>query len=181
MGKASVGRNLQPLGGCHDNGMHRNGFVVYGFNMVVCGVFAAAFVLMLNIWSGDRFMPEYLTFTRVDENTAILQWSPPLTWKGENDDSVTHYILSRSSGDDQYEFIANVSVTSEPLSYIDRSLLPGISYFYSVRAVNRHGVGPPTSVLYLENPAESGILCNSAICMPEKLIVGYSQEYQQSK
>jgi parallel beta-helix repeat protein len=85
-------------------------------------------------------VPENLSWTP-DDSTIALEWDPP-TFDGNA--GITHYIIYRGNDTDHMEMLAAVENVT---SFRDTNLTNGMTYHYSVSAVNLVGEGPATGII----------------------------------
>jgi hypothetical protein len=93
-----------------------------------------------------------------------LAWNPPLTTGGA---PVTSYRIYRSTAPSSQSTTAYASSTS--LSWTDPHTVPGITYYYLVRAVNSAGVSAPSNEGWakaLQTPPDAPVLSGTVVSGP---------------
>ena len=95
-----------------------------------------------------------------------LAWNPPLTTGGA---PVTSYRIYRSSAPASQTSTPLATVGGTTITYDDLSGLPGITYYYIVRAVNSAGPGPASneaSATAMQSPPDAPVLSGTVVAGP---------------
>jgi fibronectin type 3 domain-containing protein len=94
---------------------------------------------------GRPTAPKRVT-ARVENGTVVLAWEEPLNDGGS---PITGYVVLRGKSETdltQFHTIERVA------TFTDRSVRPGAEYYYSIKAINALGEGPPSNVVCAQLP-----------------------------
>ncbi len=92
--------------------------------------------------------PSNLTVQLLENGNVLLQWT-------DNANDEADFSVERKTAGGSYEKIATLAGEIKDTKYIDKTVLPGTTYYYRVKAFNRSGVSPYSNEVSITTKANA--------------------------